>query len=136
MKNRQPVESLKGIGEKTAALFEKIGVFTVDDLLHYYPRDYDTFGEPKAIGELSENRIEAVDGYLKSGAAGRVRERAFHRFGRNFRHDRQTPADLVSHAIFKKYVKTGKPFYLSGESCQKEKRPDHGTAADVPAGSV
>lgn len=71
MKNRQPVESLKGIGEKTAALFEKIGVFTVDDLLHYYPRDYDTFGEPKAIGELSENRIEAVDGYLKSGAAGR-----------------------------------------------------------------
>ncbi len=44
---------------------------TIDDLLHYYPRAYDTFEEPKAIGELLDGAVEAVDGYLKSGAAGR-----------------------------------------------------------------
>ena len=71
MENQQPLETLKGIGEKTAKLFEKVGVKTIDDLLHYYPRAYDTFEEPKAIGELSDGAVEAVDGYLKSGAAGR-----------------------------------------------------------------
>ncbi len=71
MENQQSLETLKGIGEKTAKLFEKVGVKTIDDLLHYYPRAYDTFEEPKAIGELSDGAVEAVDGYLKSGAAGR-----------------------------------------------------------------
>ncbi len=71
MENRQSLETLKGIGEKTAKLFEKVGVKTIDDLLHYYPRAYDTFEEPKAIGELLDGAVEAVDGYLKSGAAGR-----------------------------------------------------------------
>ena len=71
MENRQSLETLQGIGEKTAKLFEKVGVKTIDDLLHYYPRAYDTFEEPKAIGELLDGAVEAVDGYLKSGAAGR-----------------------------------------------------------------
>ena len=34
---------LKGIGEKTQKLFEKLNLFTLDDLLGAYPRDYDTF---------------------------------------------------------------------------------------------
>ena len=71
MNNRQSIETLKGIGEKTAKLFEKIGIKTVDDLLHYYPRGYDSYQEPCAIGELKEDEIGTVDGYLKSGAAGR-----------------------------------------------------------------
>ena len=37
MSNRQPVSALKGIGEKTGKLFEKVGVITIDDLLSYYP---------------------------------------------------------------------------------------------------
>lgn len=71
MNNRQPVSTLKGIGEKTAGLFEKIGVRTLDDLLHYYPKGYDAFEEPRAIGELKEEEVGAVDGYLRSGATGR-----------------------------------------------------------------
>ena len=70
MANDQSIETLKGIGEKTAKLFEKVGIRTIDDLLHYYPKGYDTYGEPKAIGELSEDETSAVDGFLKSGATG------------------------------------------------------------------
>ena len=66
----QPVETLKGIGEKTAKLFEKVGVRTVDDLLHYYPRGYDTFEEPKPMGDLEDGAVMAVDGCLKNGASG------------------------------------------------------------------
>ena len=68
--NKQPVATLKGIGEKTAKLFEKVGVRTVDDLLHYYPRGYDTFEEPKPMGALEDGAVMAVDGCLKNGASG------------------------------------------------------------------
>lgn len=71
MVQAQPVEILKGVGEKTAGLFLKVGVKTVDDLLHYYPRAYDTYQKPSAIGELKEGEVGVVDGYLKSGATGR-----------------------------------------------------------------
>ena len=70
MANDQSIETLKGIGEKTAKLFEKVGIRIIDDLLHYYPRGYDTYGEPKAIGELSEDETGTVEGFLKSGATG------------------------------------------------------------------
>ncbi len=70
MANDQSIETLKGIGEKTAKLFEKVGIRTIDDLLHYYPKGYDTYGEPKAIGEFSEDETGAVEGFLKSGATG------------------------------------------------------------------
>ena len=70
MANDQSIKTLKGIGEKTAKLFEKVGIRTIDDLLHYYPRGYDTYGEPKAIGELSEDETGTVEGFLKSGATG------------------------------------------------------------------
>ena len=70
MAHDQSRETLKGIGEKTAKLFEKVGIRTIDDLLHYYPRGYDTYGEPKAIGELSEDETGTVEGFLKSGATG------------------------------------------------------------------
>ena len=41
--NQQPITSLKGIGEKTAKLFAKLGVETVEELLHDYPRAYDAY---------------------------------------------------------------------------------------------
>ena len=36
-----PITTLKGIGEKTAALYHKLDIFTVDDLIRHYPRDYE-----------------------------------------------------------------------------------------------
>ena len=35
-----PVQYLKGVGPARAALFEKLGVQTVGDLLEYFPRDW------------------------------------------------------------------------------------------------
>ena len=64
MLNQEPISSLKGIGDKTAALFEKLGVYTVADLLAYYPRAYDAFEEPVAIGQLKENSVMAVQSAL------------------------------------------------------------------------
>lgn len=40
------IESIKGIGEKTASLFNKLGVFTIEQLLHFYPRNYIKYDNP------------------------------------------------------------------------------------------
>ena len=62
--NQQPIISLKGIGEKTAKLFAKLGVETVEELLHDYPRAYDAYEEPVPIGKLREKEMFAVSGQL------------------------------------------------------------------------
>ncbi len=67
----EPLESLKGVGEKTAALFEKLGVRTVDDLLHYYPRAYESYDAPLPASDLTENSICAVTGQLVKNASVR-----------------------------------------------------------------
>lgn len=41
------VTSIKGIGEKTAQSFEKLGIYTVGDILKRYPRTYVRFPEAK-----------------------------------------------------------------------------------------
>ena len=56
--------NLKGIGEKTALVFNKAGIETVSDLLDYYPRTYDVYEEPVSISEAEEGRICAVTGVI------------------------------------------------------------------------
>lgn len=71
MKNQESIRSLKGVGEKTGKLFEKLGVNTVDDLLHYYPRAYHAYEEPVPVGELKLDMVNAVAGVLQKDASVR-----------------------------------------------------------------
>ena len=48
---QKKLTELKGVGEKTAALFAKKGICTVDDLLHMYPYDYDYFSIPVTVDD-------------------------------------------------------------------------------------
>ncbi|WP_026508636.1 ATP-dependent DNA helicase RecG [Butyrivibrio sp. MC2013] len=41
----EAIDSIKGIGDKTKAAFNKAGIYYIKDLLAYYPRNYDTFEE-------------------------------------------------------------------------------------------
>lgn len=64
MSDAIPVNRIKGVGEKTAALFGKINVFTVDDLIRHYPRDYETYDAPVSIRETSPGSVQAVYGQI------------------------------------------------------------------------
>lgn len=63
--NLKSIETLKGIGEKTSRLFQKIGVDTIEDLLEYYPRAYDTYEEPSPIAEIRPDTVMTVAGMLE-----------------------------------------------------------------------
>ena len=64
MIDKTSIKELKGIGEKTQRLFEKVGVSTVGDLIRYYPRGYDVYEEPIPVSELEEGRTQTVSGAI------------------------------------------------------------------------
>ena len=63
----QSLRTLKGVGEKTEKLFWKVGIYDTDDLLHYYPRNYDEYETPVDIAELKEETVQAVSAAVCSG---------------------------------------------------------------------
>lgn len=60
MKVTDAVTSINGIGEKTAALYHKLNIYTVHDLLIHYPRDYEEWNDIVPIAGLSVNQTQAI----------------------------------------------------------------------------
>lgn len=61
------IRDIKGIGEKTEKLFNKLGIYTDYDLIEYYPRNYDCFMPPVSIEEVdSANGTPAIEGTVAS----------------------------------------------------------------------
>lgn len=58
------IKEIKGIGEKTAGLFAKVGIETIGDLIRYYPRGYDIYEDPVPISELEEGKVQTVTGMI------------------------------------------------------------------------
>ena len=59
-----PIREIKGIGEKTEKLFEKLNIYTAGDLLRYYPRGYDVYEEPVPVSEVEEGKVCTVTGAI------------------------------------------------------------------------
>ena len=65
MNHDSPMTEIKGIGEKTATLFHRMGIHTVGELLSYYPRAYDTDEAPVTFANLQAERVQAVTGFIR-----------------------------------------------------------------------
>lgn len=68
-----PVTSIKGIGEKTAGLYGKLGINTVEELLEYYPRDYELIKPIVGIAELMEGEIQTIEASVAKPQTARPR---------------------------------------------------------------
>lgn len=66
MKLHDSIVKLKGIGEKTAVPFAKVGIHTIEDLIGYYPRGYETYEEPVDCSCMEDGQKYAVHGYILS----------------------------------------------------------------------
>ena len=63
----ESLRTLKGVGEKTEKLFQKIGISDAESLLRYYPRNYDEYETPADIADLKEGTVKAVSAAVCSG---------------------------------------------------------------------
>ncbi|NQT30060.1 MAG: ATP-dependent DNA helicase RecG [Candidatus Saganbacteria bacterium] len=58
------VQYLKGVGPKLAKILKKLGVETVEDLIYYFPRDYEDRSHIKPISDLRPANFEIVKGQI------------------------------------------------------------------------
>lgn len=57
------VKFIKGVGPARAKLLNALGIFTLEDLITYFPRDYEDRGKPKDIVDIEDGEealIEAI----------------------------------------------------------------------------
>ena len=67
MNDKTPLRELKGVGEKTEKLFQKIGITTAEELLRYYPRTYDIYEEPVEIASAEEDKTVFIRATIATG---------------------------------------------------------------------
>ncbi len=59
---QQDIKTLKGVGDKTAQELNKLGIFTINDIIHFYPRDYEDW-----------TNVQSIEEVYKSGKRGCIR---------------------------------------------------------------
>ena len=60
------VHQLQGVGNASAALLEKLNIFTTDDLLFHLPRDYEDRSTIIPMNQLTANRSYLLEGIVVS----------------------------------------------------------------------
>ena len=61
-----PLLSIPSVGPSKAKTFQNIGVFTLEDLLYYFPRKYEDFRELKRIENIQYGEKITILGKIKS----------------------------------------------------------------------
>ena len=59
------IENLEGIGSKTSELFHKINIYTIEDLIEYYPRKYEIIKRSN-LKTLKDGDKIIIDGIVES----------------------------------------------------------------------
>ncbi len=62
----KPLQFLKGVGEAKAALFKRLDIFTVGDVVTHYPRDYEDRSKLKKLAELQDGEQCSFEGIISS----------------------------------------------------------------------
>lgn len=55
--NNPDIKEIRGISDKRASMYHKLGIFTTEDLIGFYPRNYIDYSRPKKICEIENEEI-------------------------------------------------------------------------------
>ena len=55
-----PISTLSGIGPAKARLFANIGIYTIADLLSYYPKDWEDRTQPVPLSQFREKKVHTI----------------------------------------------------------------------------
>lgn len=71
------IRYLKGVGEKRAGLFAKLGIYTIRDLLNYFPRDYEDRRTITAVSDVKVGDKVCINAFVSSDIKTRSPRRSF-----------------------------------------------------------
>ena len=60
-----PVDTIKGVGEKITKLLNKLGVYTIEDILLFFPRTYLIYPSPSVPNPDSVGSLISISGRIK-----------------------------------------------------------------------
>lgn len=58
------IQFIKGVGEKRAKLFNSLGIFCVDSLIHFYPRKYEDWSANKSLATVESGETVSIKATL------------------------------------------------------------------------
>lgn len=58
------IQFIKGVGEKRAKLFNSLGIFCVDSLIHFYPRKYEDWSASKNLESVKSGETVSIKATL------------------------------------------------------------------------
>lgn len=113
---RQPVTVVKGVGDRMAESFNKLGVHTIYDLLYFLPRRYDDYTRLNNISQLQPSSTATVVGTVRE-ASVKVGPN-----GRKYFHVMLDDGSGLLEVTFfgqyflSRYIRVGDQIVLSGET--------------------
>ena len=72
MKLEDSVQFVKGVGEQRAKSLNKLGIYTVEDLITYYPRDYEDRSKIKNIADTFDGDRCTIEAYALTSVTNRM----------------------------------------------------------------
>lgn len=60
------IQYIKGVGEKKAGLFHKLGIFSVRDLIEHYPRTYEDRSDKKNVLQCESGSVACIEATMIS----------------------------------------------------------------------
>lgn len=109
-----PIKNIKGVGEKIAKLYEKLGIETVSDLLNHVPRRYEDYSHVQKISSLTPGNVTIKAKIISVKS----------RYGRNGLHVTEAIASDESGSVGvvwfnqpyrSKSIASGQEYFLSGK---------------------
>ena len=71
---KEKIQYIKGIGPKKADKMSKLGIFTIEDALFYFPRQFEDRSRTKKIFQLEDGEKVTIKGEIERITSNRVRK--------------------------------------------------------------
>ena len=121
MELKDDVKFVKGVGPNRVKLLNKLNIFTLEDLITYFPREYEDRSKPKKIAETENGEECLIEGIVTS----RIREIRTHK--RNMTiyklivRDETDSCELIwyNQSYLKKMFKIGETYKFYGKINKK-----------------
>ena len=65
-RQNMPIRYVKGVGPKRASLFERLGIYGIEDLFYYLPRRYEDRSQIVSVSQARPGETLAVVGTVRS----------------------------------------------------------------------
>lgn len=122
MNLEQSIMDLKGIGEKNAALFHKLNIDSIEELLYHFPREYERFpvaGNLQKTGSAGE-KTAVLAVVVTAPSVRRARGLSLLTFQIEDENRQRASVTFFHMPYLKNTIKTGKQYVFYGPCMQKD----------------